>query len=447
MWRGRRQTANMTAEAGTISAAAIRRHSKHMKTDGVSMKTLRLFLPIFAVAACALYSTALTACPYSIRDSAFIGRGSRVPFRLVFLSTSTTPGNDRLAEAVKTASAAWLRDSNVVARVVELDGPEKNEVETEFQERYSDDSLLPAAILVSPSGDTLDLGQVDISGKPLDAVMERMGSIAESPIRRGLQKKLVKHWCVILFIPGTDEKRNAAALAGIEASAKAVTGRKTELNKSIDTAPLILTLDPKNPEEEIVLWSLGLAAPDGEEERPVRALALAGRGETRGPTLEGENVDKEKMSELLEMLGRSCSCTTSPVWLIGKAIPLTWSPEIRSMATLQLGFDPLDPEVLRSIKGEKKKPKELAGLGGFEEFELGYSEVTIDPVPVEETPSAAPEAKIVSKAENTGEKNPEPGSGSGDSNSTTRTLVIALGALLLVVLATGSAIARKDTGS
>ncbi len=416
-----------------------------MKSAGTHMKTLRLLLTIVTAASCIFCATILTACPYSIRDSAFIGRGSRVPFRLVFLSTSTTPGNDKLAEAVKTASAAWLRDSNVVARVVELDGPEKNEVGTEFQERYSDDSLLPAAILLSPSGDTLDLGQVDISGKPLDAVMERMGSIAESPIRRGLQKKLVKHWCVILFIPGTDEKRNAAALAGIEASAKAVTGRKTELNKSIDTAPLILTLDPKNPEEEIVLWSLGLAAPDGEEERPVRALALAGRGETRGPTLEGENVDKEKMSELLEMLGRSCSCTTSPVWLIGKAIPLTWSPEIRSMATLQLGFDPLDPEVLRSIKGEKKKPKELAGLGGFEEFELGYSEVTIDPVPVEETPSAAPEAKIVSKAENTGEKNPEPGSGSG--GSTTKTLVIALGALLLVVLATGSAIARKDTGS
>ena len=409
------------------------------------MKTLRLLLPTFVVASCFLCSTALMACPYSIRDSAFIGRGSRVPFRMVFLSTSTTPGNDKLGEAVKTASAAWLRDSNVVARVVELDGPEKNEVGTEFQERYSDDSLLPAAILVSPSGDTLDLGQVDISGKPLDAVMERMGSIAESPIRRGLQEKLVKHWCVILFIPGTDEKRNTTALSGIEAAAKAITGRKTELNKSIDTAPLILTLDPKNPEEEIVLWSLGLAPPDGEEERPARALALAGRGETRGPTLEGENLDKEKMSELLEMLGRSCSCTTSPVWLIGKAIPLTWSPEIRSMATLQLGFDPLDPEVLRSIKGEKKKPKELAGLGGFEEFELGYSEVTIDPVPVEETPGAAPEAKIVSKIENTGKESTEPGPGS--EGSTTKTLVIALGALLLVVLATGSAIARKGSGN
>ena len=409
------------------------------------MKTLRLLLPMIAAATCLLCATILTACPYSIRDSAFIGRGSRVPFRLVFLSTSTTPGNDKLAEAVKTASAAWLRDSNVVARVVELDGPEKNEVGTEFQERYSDDSLLPAVILVSPSGDTLDLGQVDISGKPLDAVMEVMGSVAESPIRRGLQEKLVKHWCVILFMPGTDEKRNAAALAGIEASAKAIAGRKTELNKSIDTAPLILTLDPKQPEEKIVLWSLGLAAPDGEKERPARALALAGRGETRGPTLEGENVDREKMSELLEMLGRSCSCTTSPVWLIGKAIPLTWSPEIRSMATLQLGFDPLDPEVLRSIKGEKKKPKELAGLGGFEEFELGYSEVTIDPVPVEEKPSAAPEAKIVSKVENTGKESTEPGSGS--EGSTTKSLVIALGALLLVVLATGSAIARKGAGS
>jgi hypothetical protein len=423
----------------------IRRRFKNTNTDGDPMKTLRLLLTMVAAASCLLCTTILTACPYSIRDSAFIGRGSRVPFRLVFLSTSTTPGNDKLAEAVKTAAAAWLRDSNVVARVVELDGPEKNEVSAELQESYSDNSLLPAAILVSPSGKTLDLGQFKLSDKPTDTVMELMGPVVESPLRRGLQEKLVRHWCVIVFVPGTDAKKNADALAGIELAAKAVVGKKTELNKSIDTAPLILTLDPKKPEEEIVLWSLGLAAPDGEEERPARALALAGRGETRGPTLEGENVDKEKMSALLEMLGRSCSCTTSPVWLIGKAIPLTWSPEIRSMATLQLGFDPLDPEVLRSIKGEKKKPKELAGLGGFEEFELGYSEVTIDPIPVEETPTTAPEAKIVSKVENTGEESTGPGPGSG--GSTTKTLVIALGALLLVVLATGSAIARKGAGS
>ncbi|MEE3182172.1 MAG: hypothetical protein VX288_09715, partial [Planctomycetota bacterium] len=68
------------------------------------MKTLRLLLPVIAAATCLLCATILTACPYSIRDSAFIGRGSRVPFRMVFLSTSTTPGNDKLGEAVKTAS-------------------------------------------------------------------------------------------------------------------------------------------------------------------------------------------------------------------------------------------------------------------------------------------------------------------------------------------------------
>ena len=68
-----------------------------------------------------------------------------------------------------------------------------------------------------------------------------------------------------------------------------------------------------------------------------------------------------------------------------------------------------------------------------------------DPVPVEETPGAAPEAKIVSKIENTGKESTEPGPGS--EGSTTKTLVIALGALLLVVLATGSAIARKGSGN
>ena len=187
-----------------------------MKSAGTHMKTLRLLLTIVTAASCIFCATILTACPYSIRDSAFIGRGSKVPFRLVFLSTSTTPGNDKLAEAVKNAAASWLQDSNVVARVVELDGPEKNEVPTEFQEAYSDDSLLPAAILFSPSGEALELGQLALKDKPLDTIMELMGPVVESPLRRGLQEKLVKNWCVIVFVPGTDKKKAAAALGGID---------------------------------------------------------------------------------------------------------------------------------------------------------------------------------------------------------------------------------------
>lgn len=409
------------------------------------MKTLRLPLPAITAVACILCANALVACPYSIRDSAFIGRGSSVPFRLVFLSSSGTPGNDKLGEAVKAASAAWLRDSNVVARIVELDGPEKDEVPNEIQARYSDNSLLPTAILISPAGETLELGQLDISDKPLDAIMAVMEPVVESSLRRGLQEKLVRHWCVIVFVPGTDEKRNAAALTDIETAAKAIVGKKTELNKSITTAPHILVLDPAKPGEKIVLWSLGLTPAEGEKERPVRTLALAGRGETRGPTLEGENVNSEKMSELLEMLGRSCSCTTSPVWLIGKAIPLTWSDEIRSMATLQLGFDPLDPEVLRSIKGEKKKPREL---GGFEEFELGYSEIAIEPIPVTEDAPAGegsdgPEADAITAAGKTGEARP---TGSTEGSPAT-VMLIALGTMLTVVLVTGFAILRRGRGS
>ena len=409
------------------------------------MKTLRLPLPAITAVACILCANALVACPYSIRDSAFIGRGSSVPFRLVFLSSSGTPGNDKLGEAVKAASAAWLRDSNVVARIVELDGPEKDEVPNEIQARYSDNSLLPTAILISPAGETLELGQLDISDKPLDAIMAVMEPVVESSLRRGLQEKLVRHWCVIVFVPGTDEKRNAAALTDIETAAKAIVGKKTELNKSITTAPHILVLDPAKPGEKIVLWSLGLTPGEGEKERPVRTLALAGRGETRGPTLEGENVNSEKMSELLEMLGRSCSCTTSPVWLIGKAIPLTWSDEIRSMATLQLGFDPLDPEVLRSIKGEKKKPREL---GGFEEFELGYSEISIEPIPVTEDAPAGegsdgPEADAITAAGKTGEARP---TGSTEGSPAT-VMLIALGTMLTVVLVTGFAILRRGRGS
>ena len=115
------------------------------------------------------------------------------------------------------------------------------------------------------------------------------------------------------------------------------------------------------------------------------------------------------------------------------------------MATLQLGFDPLDPEVLRSIKGEKKKPKELTGLGGFEEFELGYSEVTIEPLPAEE--EAPPQTGSEETKKPAAAQEDKAGPQVTTEGSPATVILIALGAMFAVVLLTGFAILRKSPQS
>jgi len=337
-------------------------------------------LTAVAAAIACLVTAHAAACPYSIRDSAFIGRGSSTPFLLVVLTRTDAPGRAQLAKSVEVATAAWLADSNVVARLVDVDGPRAKDLPDAVRARFATPDTTPAAVLISPSDRALDLDGLGPSASSERVVLESFGHAVASPVRRDLPQRLISSWCVVLFVAGTDDARNASARAAIDAAAKSIVGKSTELGKVIASAPTVLSVEAESREERTLLWSLGLDAPAGDDasERPARAIILAGRGETRGPLLEGEEISVAKVTEVLEMLGRSCSCTTSPTWLIGRGVPLVWKSSHEAAAREALGFDPQDPNVLRSIRGERRP--EADALVGFDEFDIGYDEIAIEPI-------------------------------------------------------------------
>jgi hypothetical protein len=385
----------------------------------------------------------------------------------VFPTRSDNESRQRLTSWVEKASASWLRESNVLTEVVDVRDKESS-LPSELHQQLRQAKTLPAAILIANDDRTYRFDPND-ADPSLDSVMKITAAVMDSPIRRGLQTTLVDSWCVIVFAPGSDAKANEAARAAIARSARKLLGTSTELGKVIDKAPKIIELSRTTKDESVVLWSLGLVR-EGEvvDKLPARVVILAGRGETRGPTIEGDDINETDMTDLLTMLGRSCSCTTSPKWLIGTAIPLSWDDATKRAAKTQLGFDPLDPKVLRSIKGATKLPDQLSGLGEFNAIELGYQEIDLEgDVPTEpdlteevQLTTAKPSPKsVVTSARTIAKTNRKPTKTSAKTTAahapdahapdeastddavpsettpgTLRTLMIALGAIAVVVI-------------
>ena len=328
---------------------------------------------------CIGLAESILACPYSIRDSAFIGRGSATPYELVLQLPAEIGAREAIAKSLERAAARWLTDSNITTSIEAREDPPTRAAEDNWRGGR--------AILRHPDGRELTL--VHLKGLPsaeeLDAICERAVS---SELRRQLPSWLVENWCVVLWFPGSDAEQGRAQLRRLEESARAIVCTRTELGKVVGKPPRIVPVDVVR--ERVVAWSLGVAA---REEQSARAIVLAGRGETRGPHLDEKSLHRESIDEHFTMLGRSCSCTTSATWLIGAAIPMTWSVASRAAAEASLGFDPLDPAVLRSVRGERETVDPLVGLDGFD---LGYDEIDL------ETPPAAV-AVVAETAEPRGE--------------------------------------------
>ena len=94
------------------------------------------------------------------------------------------------------------------------------------------------------------------------------------------------------------------------------------------------------------------------------------------------------------MLGRSCSCTTDPRWLSGPAMPLVWEPEMEKAVEDELGFDPQNPDALKSIAEVLAGG---AGLRSLEDVGFGYRERVIE-APTDRGESAFEDAAVVSVA-------------------------------------------------
>ncbi len=124
---------------------------RNMKTVS-SRVAARWWVPTLVIV-CACRAP-LVACPYSIRDSAFISGTAASSYQLQILvkGDETAGGSalkDKISEWLSVGASAWLEGANVEARVLDVSDADARDA---LPEGFSIPGDLPAAILVSPRG-------------------------------------------------------------------------------------------------------------------------------------------------------------------------------------------------------------------------------------------------------------------------------------------------------
>ena len=122
--------------------------------------------------------------------------------------------------------------------------------------------------------------------------------------------------------------------------------------------------------------SLGIKEEEAIE--PFVAI-IYGRGRIIRPVLQGEQITKKKLFNLLTIVGADCECGLDQSWILGRMIPLRWESSVQSELVKYLGFDVENPLIkaemsqILSIKPVLDNP-----LNPLENNLLGYTEGTLE---------------------------------------------------------------------
>ena len=349
-------------------------------------------------------------------------------FRLLLIGTGEREQLEQLQAWADSAALAWLGDTNVTVDAV---SPRSDDVQRAMAKLAptAANSPPPAALLVSPQG---DVARVDGGLAPpqltKEAVMDILARVADSPVREKMLEQLTRAWCVVLLVAGDDPQANQRAREAVWAAAKRIEGSATEMDKIVTVAPVLIEVPADGPNEAVLRWSAGLsegpsivtatqsdteqndaaqggdAVPDestgnGAMGRVPRVAMVTGRAQQRGPILVGSQITADRLFEMFEMLGRSCTCTTDAIWTTGRTLPIRWTREMDLEAQIELGFDPNDPEAIDLLRNSVRGSG--GGLGGYQEITfdaIAASAMTVPDEPLAASSDAAQRGEARSPA-------------------------------------------------
>ena len=286
------------------------------------------------------------ACRYNIRETGFVDLDSN-PYLFYGYVSMDTPG-EIILKFDQIFNSAFA-NCNVNAEIINIDRQKDHEA-LKYLSLWQIKST-PAAILVSPDGQSLLL---DITEERLSfekSLQSAINRIVYSPIRNAIIKEVIDTYGVILLIEGEDpyqnEKYKKEALSAIEA----IKNQMKVMVKSIDYPPVLITLKTESiQDEEILLWSLGMDKPD---KKPCAAV-FYGKARWIGPLMRNEEISEANFVKILSIVGLDCECGLDVSWVEGTMLPVKWDEKRQAQVAGLLGFDPENPlvklEVNRILK-------------------------------------------------------------------------------------------------
>ncbi|GAG03961.1 unnamed protein product, partial [marine sediment metagenome] len=262
-------------------------------------------------------------CPYAIRDAGFIVREPS-PYRLAVVVNDQTPSRDKLTQWLAEASDTYLLESNVRAELVNLDRQLPAELSDEFASLVPRD--LPAAMLLSPRDGAVRVPGLRRATVSRQTILAMVQSAVVSPKREEILTHIITDWCVVIVVTGSDAAENRRLGQAVAQASNEVVGTTTEMGQKVESAPHIITLAPDDATERVLLWSLGLASGDQAQ---ARIAVLFGMSRRMGPVLSADMVSVSLLNNVFALLGRNCTCTTDPDWLLGPAAPVVWRRDLQ----------------------------------------------------------------------------------------------------------------------
>ncbi len=327
-----------------------------------------------AVAACCLAFSNCSAygCEYNVRAVGFIDVGIE-PYRLIVYLPESFPAGE--LSGLKDALEVALVETNIRFEPVPA-GADANHPALESAKAHGI-KRSPAAVLVSPDGQSMPLALPEKEAALAKAVPAALESLLASPLRRQILEKSADTYGVVLLMEGPEPKANAAARETISTAIRNINEQLEYLptptsGKPIDKPPELMVLDQKSlTREQVLLWTLRLKPEDVNQPR---VAVFYGRGRWIGPLFEGENLTAGNLTQLLSVIGGDCECGLDYRWVQGTMLPLRWDEGLQQKAVASLGFDPESPMTKMEMVSIVRR-----GMGGFDYpgVPLDYREIEV----------------------------------------------------------------------
>jgi len=281
-------------------------------------------------------------CEYSIRDMGFVDIMS-VPYHLYFFVEDKTP-EDFISIFTETSYTIFM-DSNVKFEVVNVN----KQISSSLLEylHFWNIEKFPAVILVSPEGRSMVL-PVSVPGKPFkETLWSSLESVVTSLKRKEILNHIVRAYCIVLLIEGKNKADNNRIYNMIADLRRKIAKTMSQLPKRIDEPPYIVKIKQRMlKQESVLLWSLGLNFNDVNE--PCVSI-IYGRGRIIGPVFKGKQILRNRLYNILSVIGLSCECGLDRKWILGTLIPLKWGEKIQANVVKFLGFDAESPMVKTEV--------------------------------------------------------------------------------------------------
>jgi hypothetical protein len=279
-----------------------------------------------------------TACRYNVRETGFVDLGTEPYFLLCFVSDETP------AETMSTfASAATpLEDSNVRLELVNIDQQKEHPAMNYFHESAGAAGGRRSAVLVSPDGQTMDVGLSKPDRPFKESLAEALNEILFSPVRLQILHQCATSYCAILLIEGPDKQDNDLAREAIRRAIETVKTEMQSLPKPITQPPATVVLDVNSlAAEKVLLWSMGL---DVNDVNAPHAAVFYGRGRWIGPLFKGRQITEDLLLDVIYVVGSDCECGLDYRWVQGTMLPAKWDGKLNQLVVESAAADGFDPE-------------------------------------------------------------------------------------------------------